>query len=168
MRHDDTMRGRIRASWLLVATSLLAALPLGAGAGGHPRMLPQSAQSRTYTTECGSCHIAFPPRLLSAEGWERVMTSLERHFGTDASVEPTVRAGLAGYLRANAGSPRRFGTAMRISETPWFRSEHDEVPAGAFKSKEVRSVANCGACHAQAARGDFSEEHVNRREEARR
>jgi mono/diheme cytochrome c family protein len=171
MAHDDIVRRDVRAAAVvpLVVAWLLAAAPLLARADEHRRMLRPAAGSTTYTAECGSCHIAFPPQLLSASGWERIMTGLGRHFGTDASVDAAVVAELTGYLRANAGSPRRFGNAAtRISETPWFRKEHDDVPAGAFRSKQVRSVANCAACHAQAARGDFSEDNLTWPQEARR
>lgn len=170
MSHDKTVRGTRSVSVLsLGVASLLAVLPLQAGADGHRRMLPASPASASYTAECGSCHIAFPPRLLSASGWERIMAGLDRHFGDDASVEPAVRAELTAYLRAHAGSPRKFDAgATRISETRWFRKEHDEVPAEVWASKQVRSAANCAACHTQAARGDFSERDLNLPLEARR
>jgi len=96
------------------------------------------------------------------------MAGLDRHFGTDASLEPAVAERIGKYLRANAGSPRRLGAAARISETAWFRDEHDDVPAATWKSPEVRSAANCGACHTQAERGDFSEHNLSWPTEARR
>lgn len=31
-----------------------------------------------WQTECGSCHVAFPPRLLPAESWRAMMSGEER------------------------------------------------------------------------------------------
>lgn len=114
-----------------------------------------------YVEECGSCHVAYPPQLLSAESWRAVMKGLDRHFGTDAGIDAAAHADIAAYLAANAGAQRKFGTtATRISETRWFVREHDEVPANVWKSPAVKSAANCGACHTQAERGDYSERNL--------
>lgn len=96
------------------------------------------------------------------------MARLDRHFGTDASVEPALAARIGAYLRAHAGAARRFGSASRISETAWFREEHDDVARATWKAPAVRSAANCSACHTQAARGDFSERHLTLPMETRR
>ncbi len=115
----------------------------------------------TYVAECGSCHLAYPPGLLSAASWSRLMQGLDQHFGSDASLDAATAAHIAQYLRDHAGTERKFGaSALRISETRWFRKEHDEVPAGAWKSAAVKSAANCGACHVAADKGDYSERSV--------
>jgi hypothetical protein len=115
----------------------------------------------SYVAECGSCHLAYPPGLLSAASWGRVMQRLDKHFGSDASVDAATHAHIDRYLRDHAGPERKFGTsALRISETRWFRKEHDEVPAGAWKRAAVKSAANCGACHVAAEKGDYSERSV--------
>jgi len=49
---------------------------------------------------------------------------------------------------------------LRITETRWFKHEHDEVPARVWTSAAVKQPGNCAACHAQAERGDFSEHSV--------
>lgn len=114
-----------------------------------------------YVEECGSCHVAYPPQLLSAESWRAVMNGLDRHFGTDAAIDAAAHADIAAYLAANAGTPRKFGaTAKRVTETRWFAREHDEVPAHVWKRPDVKSAANCGACHTQAERGDYSERNL--------
>ena len=40
-----------------------------------------------YTQECGSCHLAFPPSLLPKASWQRVMSGLDKHYGSDASLD---------------------------------------------------------------------------------
>lgn len=114
-----------------------------------------------YVEECGSCHVAYPPQLLSAESWRLVLQGLDRHFGTDAGIDAAAHADIAAYLAANAGAQRKFGaTATRITETRWFAREHDEVPVHVWKRPDVKSAANCGACHTQADRGDYGERNL--------
>jgi hypothetical protein len=87
------------------------------------------------------------------------MGDLSNHFGTDASVDATTAKEIQGYLEANAGRVRGNDArpSLRITETRWFRREHDEVPAAVWKNPAVKSAANCGACHTRAERGDFGE-----------
>ena len=155
----------VRRAGRLVAKRLFLSLGLAgtAFAGEHNLGLPEAAGKAVYTAECGSCHIAYPPQLLSASGWARVIEGLDKHFGVDAGIDTSTAQTIGGYLRTHAGAERRFGTsALRISETPWFRKEHDEVPVSAWKSPQTKSAANCSACHTQAERGDFSERGLRR------
>ena len=50
---------------------------------------------------------------------------------------------------------------LRITELPKWTSEHRKVPAWEWKHKDVRTKANCVACHKQAAAGDYSERSIN-------
>jgi hypothetical protein len=138
---------------LLAALLGLAATP--AGADDKPRPPPDPV----YKAECGSCHVAYPPKLLPAASWQQLMQRLDRHFGSDASLDAKAQEEISRYLAANAGrrdSPA--GVEPRITETSWFRKEHDkEVPAALWKSAAVKSAANCGACHTRADDGDYSE-----------
>jgi hypothetical protein len=114
-----------------------------------------------YQQECGSCHIAFPPQLLSAVSWRAVMSGLDKHFGADTSLEPADRADILRFLEANSGkySNSMKGTPLlRISETRWFVHEHSEsMPRDVWKQPAVKSVTNCTACHTVAEKGDYSE-----------
>ncbi len=120
-----------------------------------------AAANAAWKAECGSCHIAYPPQLLSASSWRRIMAGLGRHFGTDASLDAASAAGIADFLERNAGSGRRGGEdALRITETRWFLHKHDEVRPSAWKNPRIKTAANCGACHGGAERGDFDEDAV--------
>lgn len=142
----------------LLSAALAASLAQAASAGASKLPLPPGSGQAAYRSECGGCHLAYPPQLLSAQSWSRLMAGLSRHFGSDASLDAATAATIGAYLQANAGSPRRFGTgADRISATRWFRHEHDEVPAAVWTSPAVGSAANCGACHTGAERGDYGE-----------
>ena len=37
--------------------------------------------------ECSACHLAFPAAMLPSTSWTRLMSSLESHFGEDASLD---------------------------------------------------------------------------------
>ena len=121
-----------------------------------------TAGRRSWQSECGSCHIAYPPRLLPARSWRALMSDLDRHFGTTASVDPPAAASILAFLEANAGRDRSPAAPplLRISESPWFVHEHDDVAGAVWRSPKVKSAANCGACHQGAERGRFSEHDV--------
>jgi cytochrome c553 len=155
-----------RGAGMLARHAAVAAMALGAfgpfamAAGGDTRM--PTASDRAWQAECGSCHIAFPARLLPARSWRALMDGLDRHFGADASVDAATAASILAYLEANAGRDRAPTTApvLRLTETAWFARKHDEVPQAAWRKPEVKSAANCGACHLGAERGRFSEHDV--------
>ncbi|SBT05879.1 Diheme cytochrome c [Candidatus Accumulibacter aalborgensis] len=152
----------------LIAVAFSALLFQRAQAGGSHYFAPVS--DAVVKEECGGCHLAFPPSMLPASSWQRMMSDLKNHFGDDASVDAATAAHITGYLVANAGDTggRRYsdkllrGTPttkapLRITElTRWVR-EHREVPAWEWKHKDVRSKANCVACHAAAERGYYDD-----------
>lgn len=118
-----------------------------------------------YRAECGACHIAYPPRLLPQPSWQKLMGGLEKHFGVDASLDTTTAHTISEFLARNAGSDRYHALSgseppLRITETAWFRHEHDEIPPNVWKRKSVGSPSNCTACHADAAQGRFNEHTV--------
>lgn len=116
-----------------------------------------------YKQECAACHVAYPPAMLPAPSWQRLLDTLPRHFGTDASLDPASVKALSAWLAAHAGSGRRAGEAPpedRITRSSWFVREHDEIAASTWKSPAVNSAANCIACHARADKGEFNEHDV--------
>jgi nitrate/TMAO reductase-like tetraheme cytochrome c subunit len=121
-----------------------------------------SAKNPTWQAECASCHVAYPPSMLPAESWRAVMAGLDKHFGVDASVDAKTAAEIGAFLERNAGRSRGPGAkpGLRITETAWFRHEHDEVGTAVWKSPKVKSPANCAACHGGAEQGNFSEHNV--------
>jgi hypothetical protein len=128
---------------------------------GHPApMLP------SYRQECAACHVAYPPGLLPAASWQRLMSNLPRHFGTDASLDPAMVRDLADWLEANStdsGNALREGVPPpedRITRSLWFVREHREVAAATWKRPAVKSAANCAACHPQDDQGDFNEHAI--------
>lgn len=144
--------------------ALLAVLALATGAlaEGGSRAAPVSALP-AYAQECGACHVAYPPGLLPAASWERLMGSLSKHFGTDASLDPAMQREISRWLGANAGTYKRVREAPpedRITASAWFVRKHSEVAPAVWRRPAVAGAANCTACHAGAAQGRFSEHDV--------
>lgn len=115
-----------------------------------------------WKDECGSCHIAYPPRFLRAESWRAVMSGLDKHFGSDASVDAATAKEISEFLVKNASNKARKSAdgkepPLRITDTRWFQSEHRKESKYVGKDKRVKSLADCGGCHAYAASGSFAE-----------
>ncbi|MGZ8155203.1 MAG: diheme cytochrome c [Burkholderiales bacterium] len=139
----------------LVLISTLVLEPASAAPGGG------ATDEQRWKAECSSCHVAYPPKLLSAQTWRRLMGGLDKHFGTDASIEPASEAAIGAYLEQNAGRKRGLeATTLRITDTPWFRREHDELAPAVWTKPAVKSASNCGACHTAADSGDFRERNI--------
>ncbi|MBK7901427.1 MAG: diheme cytochrome c [Azonexus sp.] len=146
---------------------LCALLPMFAApvaSGDERRSLPLSKE---YREECGSCHVPYPPQMLSARSWRLLMSGLDKHFGSDASLESGKSAQIAAYLAANAGQPDTRETpasSPRITQSAWFlrehRDGHDGLSAAVWRSPAVKSPANCGACHRGAADGSYREGEI--------
>ncbi|RAM66977.1 hypothetical protein RB25_07785 [Herbaspirillum rubrisubalbicans] len=116
-----------------------------------------------YQQECAACHIAYPPGMLPAASWQRLMENLPRHYGSDASLDPAAVTQLAAWLTSYAGSGKRVKESPpedRITRSAWFLREHREVSAATWKLAAVNSASNCMACHTQSDKGDFSERHI--------
>jgi nitrate/TMAO reductase-like tetraheme cytochrome c subunit len=118
-----------------------------------------------YQQECAACHIAYPPGMLPAASWARMMGSLNKHYGTDASLDEASVREISGWLKANAGTYKRVSEAPpqdRITQSAWFLREHNnrEVSPDVWKRATVGSASNCAACHTKAAQGSFSERDI--------
>ena len=91
------------------------------------------------------------------------MSNLNKHFGTDASLDEKAQTEITQWLLKNAATKQKysaFAPENRITKTFWFIGNHDEVRADIWKRAGVKSPANCSACHAEAAKGVFDEDNV--------
>jgi cytochrome b len=124
----------------------------------------------TWREECGSCHLAFHPNLLPAGSWRRIMAEQDMHFGADLALDATTHQALLTFMERNAAekSPteaafkilRSLGngaTPLRITETPYWIKKHKEVAAADWLLPQVKSKANCAACHLDAEAGTFED-----------
>lgn len=172
---DRHMRIRFTALIAALVAALIAALTASAFAAFAAIALPSLAsaeeeqQSRSvtplpkYQQECAACHIAYPPGMLPAQSWRRILNDLDHHFGANASLDPASVKQIESWLTAHAANQGRAANAPpenRITRSSWFIAEHDEVPASAWRRPAVKSASNCAACHTRADQGNFDERYI--------
>jgi len=140
---------------MLAATALAPALADG-------NLQPRQALP-IYKPECAACHLAYPPGLLPARSWTRIMSGLDKHYGSDASLDPAAVQQISRWLQTEAGTYKRVAEAPpedRITRSAWFVSKHSKLDPQVWKHASVKSAANCAACHTGADKGDFDDDGV--------
>lgn len=128
----------------------------------------------SYREECGGCHLPYQPGLLPARSWEKMMASLDDHFGENAELDSETNTSIRNYLVANAADQSSYKrsqginrslsddeTPLRITETRYFQRKHHEIPLRYVKDNpEVGSFSRCQACHTNAEKGSYNEHEV--------
>ncbi|CAN1484637.1 Dihaem cytochrome c [Methylophilaceae bacterium] len=153
-------------------TSTSALLASGGFSEGGDKKMPTVANAK-WKAECSGCHMLYHPGLLPERSWSKMMLGLDKHFGENASLDAATRDEISRFLALNSADKQdnrrssrinqsipTSAIPLRISETPYFISKHDEVSATTFKRKSIGSAANCVACHQAAEKGDFSESQI--------
>lgn len=144
----------------------LSALSFAAQAD-NPR--PPAGAPPVFQAECGACHLAFPPQLMAADDWRRVMSTLDKHYGANASLDDKTRGAIEDFLVRHAGrgdkaipagGTSRSGELPRLTSTPWFKRKHHEVPPADWTHARVKTPSNCAACHTKAAEGSYREREI--------
>ena len=111
--------------------------------------------------QCGECHMIFPAKMLPQRSWQAILSNLENHFGESATVSEAERTEILNYLLLNAAdspktSPRdrhyiselsTNSVPLRITRTPWWNQMHADFDFEGVRRTNVRSAANCLACH---------------------
>ena len=131
---------------------------------------PQLADNAQWRDECGSCHVAFHPSLLPSRSWARIMAGQQQHFGVDLAFDGPTSAALLAFMTANSADQHQTEAAykieqslapdsvpLRITETPYWVRKHSDIAAADWQSPQVKSKANCGACHLDAEAGTFED-----------
>ena len=123
--------------------------------------------------ECGACHMTFQPQLLPERSWKAIMADLDNHFGEDASLDKETTYHIEEYLMKNAadngwssfgGSDMLRGVKksqipLRITKLPYWVHEHaEELSPSVWKRSDIRSKANCLACHLDADQGYYEDD----------
>lgn len=86
-----------------------------------------------YGKECASCHVAYPPELMTASGWRQVMQQLGKHYGTDASLDAGPQAEITAFLERQASRRAKHApteASARLTRTNWFVHEHGQTEVG--------------------------------------
>lgn len=131
---------------------------------------------KVYEDECGSCHFAYQPGWLPEASWRKLMEpkALEDHFKENAELDDETRKRLLDILIANSADKSRYkrskkimvslaegGAPLRITETPYIKSKHQEVyDEVVSKSSKVKSLSYCDKCHQKAKDADFDDDSV--------
>jgi nitrate/TMAO reductase-like tetraheme cytochrome c subunit len=131
--------------------------------------------NQLYIEECASCHMGYQAQFLPKRSWNKLMDNLNEHFGVDATFDKNDEKSIREYLLKNASDSKsgygyysKFArsiysnsTPIAISEIPKFKREHREVPKRFITQKEVKTIANCIACHTDAKEGFYSERNIH-------
>jgi hypothetical protein len=123
-----------------------------------------------YLKECGSCHMAYPPEFLPARSWNRVLGSLQDHFGDSAQLDAATQQRIRDYLVAHAAdnaqnvhsiaimhSLNASEAPLRITATPYIAGIHAAVLDPAWRpNPRPKTLTECGVCHLQAQTGNYT------------
>ncbi len=172
---DGSPTPRPRAPWAAPLAALAVAATVGGGmalshlpkAGWHP-LPPLPA----YAQECGTCHMAYHPSLLSADSWRQVMAHLDTHYGENAGLPPQRRDAIAQWLTANAAeqwdtlASHRLGRAPLaadglLSSNSWWKRKHRHLDPAVFQRAAIKTSENCAACHRDATSGLFTPQAIH-------
>ncbi|MGD8938945.1 MAG: diheme cytochrome c [Gammaproteobacteria bacterium] len=131
-------------------------------------------ENALYQEECSSCHFPYQPGLLPENSWRKIMSGLDDHFGENAELGDVDRKAIEQYLVANSAdksglrrskrimrSVSASDAPLRITELPYFKHEHHEIPKRLVKDNpKVGSFSQCDSCHQDAKQGYFSENRI--------
>lgn len=150
-------------SLAMLATAFVTMLATARHAHADQPTMTEAQMLPKYRQECAGCHMAYPPGFLSKSAWTRIMSGLEKHYGSDASLDEASVREISKWLGQHAGSYKRVTESSpqdRITTTVWFERKHREIKPEVFKRASIKSPANCAACHVKADQGNFSEDFV--------
>lgn len=130
-----------------------------------------------YLKECGECHFAYPPGLLPAKSWEKLLKAdaLKDHFGDNAEIDKETLQAIHDYAVENAADKsfykrsRKIAIAtaegdapLRIIELRYIKRKHKDIPEKMVKgNNDVKSLSYCNKCHTQADKGVFDADTVS-------
>ena len=131
--------------------------------------------NQLYIKECGSCHFPYQPGLLPSNAWNKMMTNLENHFNSDASLNEADLQTLTKYLNDNSAEKNmQYKRSNRIvsslaknqipdsiSTTPYMIKKHKDIKKDLITQNEVKGLFNCMACHKTADKGIYGERDIN-------
>ena len=139
----------------------------------YTRYQLKPVDNRIYKKECGVCHLAYQPGLLPQKSWLMMFENMEDHYGKDVAPDEVDMEPILTYLVSNSAenssarhsqkilSSLRGAAPVRISDVPYIKHEHDEIPGSVFNRKSVKSISYCKTCHTTADRGIFNERYIH-------
>lgn len=152
-----------------IAASAVIAMAAAVGATADDRF--PSISNETVRSECGDCHIAYPPQMLPQRSWRKLMGTLPKHFDEELGLDDETKQQVLRYLLDNAAdeseakAARKFlrglgsgDTPIRITDTPRWKDKHHELPESVWSDSRVATKGDCSVCHTEAARGLYDDD----------
>ena len=100
------------------------------------------------------------------------MNDLENHFGDDASIDDKTNKEILAFLVKNSAETSTMEASwnflnsinnkdiIAISKTNFWKERHKEIPKNLFKNNQIKSEANCKACHSDIEKGLIEKENI--------
>ncbi len=125
-----------------------------------------------YKETCGACHFVYQPGLLPSASWNKILGNLQDHFGQPVDIDDSSKEEIRKYLTDNAAE---FSSAKpsvkimkclrghnpdRITEIPYIRRTHRDIPSEVLARQAIGSLSHCSACHTSAAQGIYQRNTV--------
>jgi len=168
---DSPRRGAVAAALLFAAIAFGAAYVLAIAPRDVQRReaaeeaAKAALKTNVWGKECSGCHLAYAPASLPMRSWDATLEGQADHFGEDLGLSEATSARLREYaagaavpswtLWKVAGSTPATTAPLRISELPFWRHAHRDLPESAFRPPTGAGRHDCEACHADATSGIF-------------
>ncbi|WP_295051431.1 cytochrome b/b6 domain-containing protein [Sulfuricurvum sp.] len=139
---------------------------------GYNQKIDYKQENPVFVNECGSCHTLYPPTLLPKESWSKLMGNLSNHFGDDASLDSADHQTVLDYLIKHSAQSSSQEMSLKMmqsienrdmiamTQTPFWKKRHKNIPDDVFKSAHVKSRANCKACHGDVEQGTIEDNAI--------
>ena len=100
------------------------------------------------------------------------MGDLENHFGDDASLDENDTKIILDFLVKFSAEKSTKEASFKIlnsqenkdiiaiSQTTFWKKEHENIPKELFLHKDIKSKANCKACHSDIEKGLIEDEKI--------
>ncbi len=134
----------------------------------------QLATLDVWQEECGGCHMAYHPSLLTERSWNKLLQQQHQHFGEDLYLDEATQKQLSHYATANSAEqgetePARkivswskpSLTPLRITETRYWQHKHEEIDPEVWKQSNVNGKTQCDSCHSDAKQGWFEDSKMS-------
>ena len=100
------------------------------------------------------------------------MGNLENHFGDDASIPEESNQNILAFLLENSAETSTTKASWKflssigdkdiiaLTKTKFWEKKHRDIPKELFEHKEIKSKANCKACHSDVEKGLIENENI--------
>jgi hypothetical protein len=119
-----------------------------------------------YTQQCNVCHFAYPPGMLPAASWKKLLDDMPQHFTGQVMINVDTQNEISQWLQTHAGTFALVDEEPpqnRITQSAWWKKIHlnnSKIPAAVWKKPTVAKGSSCVTCHQTAAKGEYNAKTV--------